>query len=394
MRIGTLRRSGAGEDVTGVTGTARVDRRTKRLTTRLTAGDVAVIDQVDLDRATADAFVAAGVVAVVNAAPSISGRFPNLGPEVLVTAGIPIVDDLGDELFELVTEGQRIRVDGDRLLVDDEPVAAGQAQDRETVAAAMADARHGLAVQLESFAANTSEYLKRERELLLDGVGVPSVGTPIEDRHCLVVSRGFDYREDLARLAAYIREFRPVLIGVDGGADALVEAGYRPDLIVGDLDAVGDQALKSGAEVVIHAYPDGRAPGLERLQDLDIDAIRFPSAATNEDIAMLLADVNGAKLVVAVGMHANLVEFLDRGRAGMASTVLTRLRLGAKLVDAKSAAQLHRPSISGPSLVLLVTVVILAMALAVVAATVGQSYLQLAAEQWDGVISALRGLIS
>jgi uncharacterized membrane-anchored protein len=253
----------------------------------------------------------------------------------------------------------------------------------------MADAREGLSVQLEAFAANTMDYLKQERDLLLDGVGVPDVQTQIAGRHVLIVVRGYDYKEDLDVLRPYIREYKPVLIGVDGGADALVENGYTPDLIIGDMDSVTDDVLRCGAEVVVHAYPDGRAPGLDRVRRLDLAALTFPAAATSEDLAMLLADEKGASLIVAVGTHANLVEFLDKGRGGMASTFLTRLKVGGKLVDAKGVSRLYRQNISGSSLLLLVLSAIAAMASAVAVSTVGKAYLAVVSEWWDNLLFQL-----
>jgi uncharacterized membrane-anchored protein len=372
-----------------VTGTARLDRRTKRLVGRLRPGDIAVIDHVDLDRVAADSLVAVGVAAVLNAKPSISGRYPNLGPEVLINAGIPLVDDLGEGVFQGLREGDTVRLDGNTVFVGGEPIGHGVRHDAETVAKAMADAREGLSVQLEAFAANTMEYLKHERDLLLDGVGVPDVETPISGRHCLIVVRGYDYKDDLDVLRPYIREFKPVLIGVDGGADALVEAGYTPDIIIGDMDSVTDDVLRCGAEVVVHAYPDGRAPGLDRVHQLGLSAVTFPAAATSEDLAMLLADEKGASLIVAVGTHFTLVEFLDKGRGGMASTFLTKLKVGGKVVDAKGVSRLYRQSISASSLLLLVLSAVSAMAAAVAVSTVGKAYLGVASEWWDNLVFQL-----
>jgi uncharacterized membrane-anchored protein len=391
MRLPTLRRTRGVEPGT-VAGTARLDRRTKRLVGRLRPGDVAVIDHVDLDRVAADSLVAVGVSAVLNAKPSVSGRYPNLGPEVLIQAGIPLVDDLGETLFQQLREGDQVRVEGNTVFLGTEPVAHGVRQDAESVAKAMADAREGLSVQLEAFAANTMEYLRQERDLLLDGVGVPDVDTRIAGRHCLIVVRGYDYKADLDVLRPYIREFKPVLIGVDGGADALVEAGYTPDMIIGDMDSVTDDVLRCGAEVIVHAYPDGRAPGLARVQQLGVASVTFPAAATSEDLAMLLADEKGASLIVAVGTHATLVEFLDKGRGGMASTFLTRLKVGGKLVDAKGVSRLYRQSISGSSLLLLVLSAIAAMASAVAVSTVGKAYLAVVSEWWDNLVFQLRQL--
>ncbi len=393
MRLLTLRRSRVVEPGT-TAGTVRLDRRTKRLVGRLRPGDIALIDHIDLDRVAADSLVAVGVGAVLNARPSISGRYPNLGPEVLIAAGVPLIDDLGADIFHLVREGDLVTVDGNTVLVDGAAIAHGVRHDAQSVAKAMVDAREGLSVQLEAFAANTMEYLKQERELLLDGVGVPDVVTPIARRHCLIVVRGYDYQADLDVLRPYIREFKPVLIGVDGGADALVEAGYTPDIIVGDMDSVSDDVLRCGAEIIVHAYPDGRAPGLDRMRQLDLPAITFPAAATSEDIAMLLADEKGATLIVAVGTHATLVEFLDKGRGGMASTFLTRLKVGGKLVDAKGVSRLYRQNTSTSAFVGLIASALAAMAAAIAVSTVGKAYVGVLAESWDNLMFQIQRLFS
>ena len=393
MRLDVLRRGRNAERLPGTVGVARLDRRTKNVTKRLRPGEIAVIDHVDIDRVSADALVGCKVAAVVNAAPSISGRYPNLGPEILLAAGIPLLDGVGDTVFGELKDGDVVRLDGDTLYDSRERViAVGSAQDAETIGAAMAEARAGLATQLEAFAANTMEYLLKERDLLLDGVGVPEIRTRLEGRHALIVVRGYDYREDLRALRPYIREYRPILIGVDGGADALVEDGYTPDLIVGDMDSVSDAVLRCGAEVVVHAYEDGHAPGLERVQDLGVECVVFPAAGTSEDVAMLLADEAGAELIVAVGTHATLVEFLDKGRQGMASTFLTRLRVGGKLVDAKGVSRLYRTRISVWSLVALVLATLVAMAAAVFISSAGQAYGDLMADAWADFLFWVGGL--
>ncbi len=380
------------DQLPGTVGVARMDRRTKRLTTRLQPGDIAIIDHVDIDRVSADALVNCKVAAVVNAAISTSGRYPNLGPEILLAAGIPLLDCVGDEVFGAVRDGQQVRLDNDTLYAGERVLAVGTYQDEDSISASMAEARAGLATQLEAFAANTMEYLLKERELLLDGVGVPEIRTVLEGRHALLVVRGYDYREDLCALRPYIREYRPILIGVDGGADALVEAGYSPDLIVGDMDSVSDEVLRSGAEVVVHAYADGHAPGLQRVQDLGVHAVVFPAAGTSEDVAMLLADEAGAQLIVAVGTHATLVEFLDKGRQGMASTFLTRLRVGGKLVDAKGVSRLYRSRISSWSLVLLVLATLVTMAAAIYVSSAAQAYGDLLADAWSSFYFWITGL--
>ena len=390
VRISTLRRSKPSA-LAGITGPVRLDRRTKNLTKRLRPGDIALIDHVDLDRVSAEALVACGVRAVVNAAPSISGRYPNLGPEILVAAGVALVDDVDPDVFTRVREGEVLRLDGDTVYRGEDVVAKGVAQSAESVAALMAEARAGLSVQIEAFAANTMDYVRRERDLLFDGLGVPVVRTQLRGRHALIVVRGYHYKEDLASLRPYIREYRPVLIGVDGGADALVEEGYRPDLIIGDLDSVSTETLCGGAEVIVHAYRDGRAPGLERVEQLGLRAAVFPMAGTSEDAAMLLADELGAELIVAVGSHATLVEFLDKGRAGMASTFLTRLRVGGKLVDAKGVSRLYRSRIKASSLVLLVAAALVTMVAALAISPVADLYGDFIADAWHDFTFWLRG---
>ena len=376
----------------GVSGLVRVDARTKNLTKRLQPGDIAVIDHVDLDRVSAEALVACRPAAVLNAARSTSGRYPNLGPEIIVAEGIPLVDDLGSSVMSL-REGRPVRVDEGAVYSGSVLVAEGNVQTEETVAEAMAEAREGLSVQLEAFAGNTMDYLNRERELLLDGVGVPEVRTEIEGRHVLIVVRGYHYKEDLAMLRSYVREYRPVLIGVDGGADAILETGLTPDMIVGDMDSVSDSALRSGAEIVVHAYRDGRAPGLARVEQLGVDHVVFPATGTSEEVAMLLADDKGAELIVAVGTHATLVEFLDKGRAGMASTFLTRLRVGSKLVDAKGVSQLYRTRISTWQVVLLALAGLLAIVVALATTEFGQTVWLIIMARLDGLFAGIKDLL-
>jgi uncharacterized membrane-anchored protein len=349
----------------GVTGRARLDRRTKNLTTRLCPGEIAIIDHQDLDRVSADALISRQVAAVVNVAPSISGRYPNLGPQLLVEAGVPLVDDVGPDVFSRVAEGEMVRLEDEFLHLGDEIVAKGTLQTAETVAAAMAEAKAGVSAQIEAFVVNTLEYMKNEGALLIDGIQVPALRTNFKGRHALVVVRGYHHREDLVTLRTYIREFRPVMVGVDGGADALLDAGYRPDLIVGDMDSISDKGLTCGAELVVHAYPDGVAPGLVRIERLGLKSVLCPAAGTSEDVALQMADEKGASLIVAVGSHYTLSEFLDKGRSGMASTFLTRLRLDSKLVDAKGVNQLYRSRISGWAMLTLVGAALVAIVAAV-----------------------------
>jgi uncharacterized membrane-anchored protein len=351
-----------GAAASDVTGPARVDPRTKNLVPRLRQGDVAVIDHADLDRVAAEGLLAARPAAVVNAAESITGRYPNLGPGLLVEGGVPLLDAAGPAVMKL-REGEALRLDADGVLYDHkgEQVATGEWLDAETVRKRADAAKDNLASALEDFTVNTLSYVRQERDLLLEGQAIPTLRTPLRDRHVLVVVRGHHYREDLDTLRGYIREFRPALIGVDGGADALLEAGFKPDVIVGDMDSVSSGALVGGAEVVVHAYPDGRAPGLERVQALGVEPVVFPGGGLSEDMAMLLAYEAGCDLIVAVGTHASLVELLDKGRKGMASTFLVRLKVGNKLVDAKGVNRLYRQSVRRSDLVALVAAALVAM---------------------------------
>ena len=371
-----------------IAGRAKVGKRTKDLTKRVEAGDIVVIDHEDLDRVAAEALVDRAPAAVLNASPSISGRYPNAGPQILVEAGIPVLDVLDQDLFATVREGRFVEIDESGV-----SLSTGERLEAELYTPAVLNdkldkAREGLSEQLEAFASNTMEYMLRERELLINGVGTPEVRTRFQGRPVLIVVRGYHYREDLVALMPFIRENRPIIIGVDGGADAVLDAGYGLDMIIGDMDSVSDRALASGAEIVVHAYRDGRAPVMERIRELGLadDAVTFAASGTSEDIAMLLADDRGADVIVAVGTHGTLEEFLDKGRAGMSSTFLTRLRVGSKLVDAKGVSRLYRQRISTFQLVLLVVAGLLALAVAMAVTDGGQTLIQILGARLDDTL--------
>jgi uncharacterized membrane-anchored protein len=365
--MGLLARRRDGGRADRVVGTARVGRRTKDLVKRLQPGEIAVIDHVDLDRVAADGLVEAGVAGVVNAAASISGRYPNTGPLRIVLAGIPLVDCVGSTALDVIADGARVELDGGRVLIDDVEVASGRLLDEGEIRRRMDDAQAGIGGELERFATNTLEYIKKEAAAAFAPLVLPPLRTDFRGRHALIVVRGHDYKDDLRLLRPYIREYQPVLIGVDGGADALLELGLKPDIILGDFDSVSELAMRCGAEHVHHVHPDGRAPGREQLLAFGEPYEEFVVEGTSEDAAMLLAYEAGAKLVVAVGTHATMVEFLDKGRAGMSSTFLTRLRLGPILVDAKGVARLYEGSVRKRDLGMLVVAAFVAMvAIAVV----------------------------
>jgi uncharacterized membrane-anchored protein len=348
-------------------GTARLGKRTKDLAKRLGPTDIAFIDHADLDRVSAEGLLSTGVEVVVNAARSITGAYPNLGPLLLTRGGVTLVDNVGPEVFDAVRDGQQVEVSGGDVIVQGRVVASGTRMSVDAVERAMEDAKAGMGDQLDAFARNTIEFLEKERALLTEGVGLPKVTTDLHHKHVMVVVRGYDYKDDLNTLKPYVQEMHPVLIGVDGGADAIIEAGLKPSIIIGDMDSVSDAALKSGAELVVHAYPDGRAPGMARLEALGVHGTAWPLAATSEDLALLLAYESGADLIVAVGTHANLIEYLDKGRKGMASSFLVRLKVGPRLVDAKGVSKLYRAApgvrdlsfIVGAALVLMVVIIVI-----------------------------------
>jgi len=357
------RQSGIGGPVTGV---ARVDRRTKRLVKRLRPGDIAVIDHEDIDRVAAETLIDAAPAAVVNASASISGRYPNVGPLLLHQAGIPLLDDVGEDVMELIPEGVPITVDGDRLLMGTEVIGTGVRQSRASLDDSLDVARKNMGSELERFAVNTVEYVHQEIDLLTGELDVPDLDVKIAGRQVLIVVRGIDYREDLSLLqhSGYVRDVRPVTIGVDGGADALLEIGTVPDIIIGDFDSVSERALRCGAQLIVHGYTDGRAPGAKRLDDLDLPYTVFSAPGTSEDVAMLLSYQEGAELMVAVGTHNSMVEFLDKGRAGMASTFLVRMKVGSKLVDAKGVSRLYRTSVRTTDLLWMILAAVFTLAVA------------------------------
>jgi uncharacterized membrane-anchored protein len=331
-----------------VAGPVRPGRKTKLLVKHLRRGDIALVDHLDIDRVSAEELIAAGAAAVLNCSRSSSGTYPNLGPQLLVEAGILLVDLPDDSLFEVLSDGDRlVVVDGGpasaEVLRGGDVLARGEVLDVERVRADTEARRREIGEALERFARNTIEHMREERELLAGRIELPRFATDFRDRSTLVVVRGVGHQHDLRALRPFIRDMRPVLIAVDGGAEALLEAGLTPHMIVGDMDSAGEDALRCGAELVVHSYPDGRAPGRHRLEELGLPFKLVPAPGTSQDVAMLIAAEKGARLIVSVGSQFNLVEFLDRNRRGMSSTFLTRLRIGEILVDAKGVNRLYRP---------------------------------------------------
>lgn len=351
-------------------GIARLGKRTKHLVKRLVPGDVAVIDHRDLDRVSGEDLVAAGVIAVLNQSVSSSGTYPNMGPVLLAQAGIHLVDGFQIDLFDAISDGDVLEIRGGEVLAGGRVVATGTVRTPPDVMAANERQREQIGEALEAFARNTVEHMVAEKELLSGKLELPRFDTDFRDRPVLIVVRGVDHRRDLRALKPYIRDLRPVLVGVDGGANAIVEEGLQPDMVVGDMDSAQEPTLRAARELVVHAYPDGRAPGRDHLEQLGLAYKVVPAPGTSQDVAMLIAAEKGAQIIVSVGSQLNLVEFLDKSRRGMSSTFLTRLRLGEKLVDAKGVSRLYRPRPGSAPVALLAGVGVLAVA-AVVATTPG-----------------------
>jgi uncharacterized membrane-anchored protein len=345
-----------------VAGVARVGRRTKELTQTLEIGQIAIIDHADLDRVAAEGLVEARVAAVVNAAPSITGRYPNVGPLLLSAAGIPIIDGVGSALLEMIKDGDVIRLEGPNVVGElGTLLGKGTRQTMSSLDALVEGAKATIGAELTRFAENTLAYMQAEQFLLLDSPQIPELRTSFRGRHVLIVVRGDQFKEDLRALRAYITDMNPVIIAVDGGADAVLANGLKPAVIVGDMDSVSSASLRCGAELVVHAYPDGKAPGAARLQEEGLEFATFALSGTSEDVAMLMAFELGAELIVAVGTHVNLVDFLDKGRPGMASTFLTRLKVGPILVDAKGVNRLYEPRARKRDITLLVVTAMVAL---------------------------------
>lgn len=356
-----------------MTGTARLGRRTKDLVKRLGPGDIAVIDHVNVDRIAAEELIATGARAVVNASSSSDGRYPNAGPLLLARAGLLLVDAEAGDPFELIGDGETVTVDGGTVAAGERQLVSGQALDVPELERRFEQQRERVDEALAEFAENTVAHVRQETDLLMGGLELPPTRTSFRDRHVLIVVRGDGHRHDLQALRAYIRDVRPVIVAVDGGADGVLAANLKPDLILGDMDSAGDAALRCGAELIVHAYPDGRAPGRERLLAMGLEHTLVPAAGTSEDVAMLMAYEKGADLIVSVGAHFNLIEFLERNRAGMSSTFLTRLRIGEKLVDAKGVGRLYNPGTGfGPAALFLAAFAVLLAIVAIVSPALGE----------------------
>src|ERR1700761_3297221 len=379
----------------GLVGTARVDRNIDRLLRRVCPGDIVVLDVLDLDRITADALVEADIAAVVNASPSVSGRYPNLGPEVLVNNGVTLIDETGPDVFRKIKDGAKIRLHEGGVYAGDRRLIRGTERTDHDIADLMREAKSGLAAHLEAFAGNTIEFIKSESPLLIDGIGIPDIDVDLRRRHVVIVGDEPTAAEDLRSLKPFIKEYQPVLIGVGSGADVLRKGGYRPQLIVGDPERISAEVLRCGAQVVLPADADGHAAGLERIQDLGVGAMTFPAAGSAADLALLLCDHHGASLIVTAGHSASIEEFFDRSRQqSNPSMFLTRLKVGEKLVDAKAVATLYRSRVSGGAIALLVLAMLIAVIAALWVSRADAAVLDWIADYWNRFSLWVQGLVS
>lgn len=341
-------------------GTARLGRRTKELVKHLRPGDIAVLDHANIDRIAAEELIATGVRVVLNASSSSDGRYPNTGPLLLSRTGITLIDIAEADPFELLHDGDLVAVADGTVRLPGGEALHGHVLGVAELELRLERQRERINEALAEFVENTVAHVRQETDLLTGSIEFPPIKTSFRDRHVLIVVRGDRHLHDLKALRPYIRDVRPVVVAVDGGADGVLEAGLKPDVILGDMDSASDAALRCGAELIVHAYPDGRAPGRERLLAMGVPHTLVPSAGTSEDVAMLMAYEKGADLIVSVGAHFNLIEFLDRNRGGMSSTFLTRLRIGERLVDAKGVSRLYNPGASfGPVVLFLAVFLVL-----------------------------------
>lgn len=325
-----------------IKGYARVGKRTKELVKYLKPNEIAIIAHEDVDQLAAYALTERKVKAVINAYSSISGQYPHRGPEILVSSGIYVLDKVGEKVFNRIRTGMEIELSNNEIFNNGNFIGKGEILSQDKIEKKFQEAENNYGIQLEKFIQNTIEYAAKELDLVGKDLEIPPLFVDFKGCHSLIVVRGNNYKEDLSVIRSYIDEVKPVIIGVDGGADALHHLGHIPHIIIGDMDSISDETLRCGAQLIVHAYPDGRAPGMERIRDLGLKASILPAPGTSEDVAMLLAYQMGTELIVAVGTHSNVIDFLEKGRPGMASTFLVRLKVGSILVDAKGVSKLYR----------------------------------------------------
>lgn len=377
----------------GFTGVARFARRGDAADRALRSGDIAVVDLADLDRPQAEALVERGVRAVVNTASSSTGRYPNLGPRILADAGVPLVDHVGPGIRTRLRSGDTIRVEGGKIFKDEVLVAQGATLDDAAVTASLGEAERGLATRLESLTANASDHLERERDLLLGGARVPRLPSRLRKRPTVVVTKAHGWESDLKLIRRWLRDHDAVVVAVTDAADALLAAGITPHVLVGPVDRLSDRALRTVGEVVVTSA-SGRESGHERFEKAGVDVQLFVATGSPTDLAILLADTNEAAVIVEVGAPDGLVEFLERGPVDVASSFVTRLRAGSRLVDAKAVGHLTGRSMALWPVLLVLLAGLVAVVVAVGVTPVGQDWLGWTGDRLVDLRSWIEGLFS
>lgn len=324
-----------------IKGIVKKDKRTKRLIYKLRPGDIALLCHEDIDEIAAEALIKSKVKCIINTEKTITGFYPNNGPLKLLKNRIPIYEIEDKSIFNIIEDGGIIEIENNKLYYLNKYIGKCRLIEKDEILKLYDLGCKNIDLKLNDFIDNTIFYAKKEKSWITNKIDLPEVGTLIRNRDVLVVVRGNGYKEDLRAIFDYVKSKKPVLIGVDGGGDALLELGLIPDIVIGDLDSVSDKCLQLCKEIIVHAYPNGYAPGLSRIKNKGLEAKIFSSAGTSEDIAMLLAYNYGAKLIVAVGAHNCMIDFLEKGRKGMGSTFLVRTKIGSKLVDAKGINKLY-----------------------------------------------------
>lgn len=312
-------------------------------------GDFAVINAANISRQEAQMLVDIKPAAVLNVAEFTTGSIPNYGPHMLLDAGVTLIEGVGEEFVSSFKDGKKARINEEgAVFIGDTEVATGKVVSREKAEKNFSSAQRELIDHMEAFFGNSIEFIHSEGPLLIDGLGVPDSGTEMAGRKVLVVSPSTDHRNKVKLLRNFIREYEPIIIGVDSAADTVVDLGYKPDFIVGDPSEISSETLRCGARVILPADPDGTAEGLERIQDLGIGAMTFPAATDSAtDLALLLADYHGAQMIVQVGRSLDLDDIFAKQKHATPAAMLSRMKAGTRLVDADSVINLYTNPNSG-----------------------------------------------
>jgi len=359
---------------TGTSGTLRAGRPTRSLLPRLRTGDIAVIDHVDLDRPTAQRMLDAGVVAVVNAQPMSSGRFPNLGPQLLAEAGVVLVDSVGDAGFATLADGRAARVDGGIVYDGEQRLTSGRVVDQDQVQLEMAQAREGMATQLQTLTHTSTELIRREQGVLLHGIDLPVLDTRLQDRAVLVVASGAETASQLRRMRTYLREQRPTVVATASAVATVRAAGLRADVIIvgADEDLPDAKSLRAAKDVVLCGLTTSHDDSLARLGSAPH---RVPTSLGSRDIALVIAQAGAPRVLIAAGMGMDLADLLDRDRGGAAGAFLSRLAVGPQVVDAGAVPSLYSGKVRGWHILLALIICVVVVAAAIATTDIGQDWL-------------------